>query len=338
LKRFLLKFITYTMAESVKTFLAGVLYYSGAAWVYSLFAPKGAAVLIYHSVGTNDVFWDNKVPPAVFEKQVAYLTKYFRVVPLADILGRLAEGGSVPRDWVAITFDDGYKDNADVALPILLKHGATASFFVTVGVITGERPFFYDAAQTIIERTDVPAVTLASQGKTVRYDLSTPSKKQDSILRMVLAVRPENEETRQTFVRELSNRCGAPPRLEHVYMDPGDLRRLTDAGAEVGSHTLTHANLNILSEEDLDRELAESKRFIEEATGRPVTGLAYPFGKPWSYSGRVATAARRLGYRYALTTRHGKIAAGADPFNLPRVTARNAALCRLKVSLMGIPL
>jgi peptidoglycan/xylan/chitin deacetylase (PgdA/CDA1 family) len=91
-----------------------------------------------------------------------------------------------------------------------------------------------------------------------------------------------------------------------------DLRRLVDTGVEIGSHTVSHPHLPMLSDDELRRELSDSKKEIETELGRTCTELAYPYGE---FDSRVRAAAWLAGYEraYALRGSH------SDPYALPRL-------------------
>jgi peptidoglycan/xylan/chitin deacetylase (PgdA/CDA1 family) len=89
-------------------------------------------VLCYHSVHAEGTRISSSVD--VFERHVHWLTEHCRIVPLVELVSG-ADGGQSDRPTVAITFDDGYEDNHSYALPILLKHRVTATFFITAGFV-----------------------------------------------------------------------------------------------------------------------------------------------------------------------------------------------------------
>ncbi len=95
-----------------------------------------------------------------------------------------------------------------------------------------------------------------------------------------------------------------------------ELRELSDCGFEIGSHSLSHADMTTLSETDVRWEVEESKKMIEDKLGRPVVSIAYPFGR---YDDRVKEAVRRAGYRLACTTNSGFNGPEADPHALRRI-------------------
>jgi peptidoglycan/xylan/chitin deacetylase (PgdA/CDA1 family) len=95
------------------------------------------------------------------------------------------------------------------------------------------------------------------------------------------------------------------------HMNKAQIREISDHGHEIGSHTFTHANLTFLSDADIERELADSKRLLEDITGKQVTSLSFPYG---SWNKRVWEKARAIGYQQGTCYRHhNKIIDGLVP-------------------------
>jgi peptidoglycan/xylan/chitin deacetylase (PgdA/CDA1 family) len=103
------------------------------------------------------------------------------------------------------------------------------------------------------------------------------------------------------------------------HMTPAQLRTLSDRGAVIGSHSMSHRSMASLSSAELRTELADSKKILEDITGRPVTSFAYPFGTLRDFNRDVADALREEGYAFALTSQHGPVQAGQDPMMVPRI-------------------
>jgi peptidoglycan/xylan/chitin deacetylase (PgdA/CDA1 family) len=106
---------------------------------------------------------------------------------------------------------------------------------------------------------------------------------------------------------------------QNDHMTPAQMRDLTGRGAEIGSHSMTHRSMTSLSAKELAFELAESKKRIEDITGKTVTSFAYPFGTLRDFNAAVADAMREAGYAFALTSQHGVVEAGQDAMLLPRI-------------------
>ena len=103
------------------------------------------------------------------------------------------------------------------------------------------------------------------------------------------------------------------------HMGKAQIRELSDRGAEIGSHTMTHRSVTSLTAAELADELIRSKKQIEDITGRPVTSFAYPFGTLRDFDRRAGEALRKAGYEIAFTSQHGPVTEGLDPMFLPRI-------------------
>lgn len=114
-------------------------------------------------------------------------------------------------------------------------------------------------------------------------------------------------------------------RGDHIekMMSAAQVREMADAGFDIGSHTLSHPHLTDLSDDQLQLELSDSKKKLEDIIGREVAAFSYPYG---DYDSRVAEAAVAAGYKNAVTTELGVMTAGVDPFEIPRVNVRWNAL------------
>jgi len=210
-------------------------------------SPPPVPVLMYHEVvDTTATSSKLAVAPDVFADQMAYLSDSgFTALTGGALAAALADGGTaLPERPVAVTFDDGYGDFYDHALPLLKQHGLTGTVFVTTGWVG-----FEDKAKRMLNW------------------------------------------------RELGE--------------------LVECGIEVGAHTYRHPQLDQLPDKDLREELHGPKSQLEDKLGRPVPGLAYPFG----YSnGKVRRAARETGYAYGYAVDNALTTSGADTFALPRLT------------------
>lgn len=343
LKKFVLVFLTYRQAEFMRTSLAVILYYSGIALSYKLLFPKkGAVILVYHSINNDTVFRDNIVFPEIFEKQLKYIRKRYKIVPLSTLVQAVRTGREIPDDWVVLTFDDSYADNLENAMPLLKKYKASATFFITLNVVGNKEHFFYDAIQAIIDRTEKKEIRVDTGRGNCLYKLSSQKFKNEAVLRIVLSIREKAREEQEQLIRKLAVLCGVNEMNinRKIYLNMEDIKMLSefnpaDGIMEIGSHTLSHINLKILGQEELEREIAGSARILEEITGTRPDAFSYPFGKRHFYNRKVKNVVKESGYQSALTTVPGKVTSGVDIYQLPRIGARNS-LTGLKVNLMGI--
>ncbi len=343
MKNLLLKVISYKTAERIKTAIAFGFYYSGIACLSDRFRRQGAAILMFHSIGDDRSFSDNRLPAARFEQVVSYLSKNWEIVPVSRIVAAIEKGEEPSSRWVALTFDDGYADNARVALPILEKYGAKATFFLPAGVLDGtefDAPtrLFYDEIERML--LSAPARgPVALRLVNTRLDLASERTRTESAKRLILEIREKPPAEIALIVAELTEALNiheAPS--GRLYLTWDDARRLEGAGMDIGSHSISHAWLSALPRAAMLQELNESKRRLDARLSRRVDGFAFPFGKPDSIPVGVAVDLKTAGYRYALTTNFGRARPGAALFDLPRIAVEDAAVVRLKVELSGIRL
>jgi peptidoglycan/xylan/chitin deacetylase (PgdA/CDA1 family) len=99
---------------------------------------------------------------------------------------------------------------------------------------------------------------------------------------------------------------------ELATMTWDELRAHLEAGVAIGSHGVSHAHLTRLTDEEVRRELADSKQELEDELGRPCPDFAYPYGE---HDQRVRRLVRAAGYERAYGLREG----GRDPYALRRV-------------------
>jgi peptidoglycan/xylan/chitin deacetylase (PgdA/CDA1 family) len=111
------------------------------------------------------------------------------------------------------------------------------------------------------------------------------------------------------------------------HLTKAEVREISSLGHEIGSHSLTHPNLTYLAEADLARELGDSKKLLEDITGKSVSAISFPFG---SWNPRVWERARELGYTHGTLYRNHAGAAGLFPvYGVYGFDTASAALTRL---------
>jgi len=302
------------MASSASTFLLKVL--AGLA------SPSGArarlSILIYHRVlPTDDAFntWD--VTASEFELQMRALAEQFSPLPLSEAVERLA-ARSLPARAVCVTFDDGYADNAEVALPILRKHRVPATFFIATGYLDGGR-MFNDTVTESIRAISTPTLDLASLGLG-RLVLDTVEAKRAAIARILPVLKYLPAPEREAQAARLGELAGISPSSD-LMMREAQVRELHAAGMGIGAHTVTHPILLNTAPEAARREIVESGRRLAEILREPVRLFAYPNGKPGvDYGAEHVQMVRDAGFAAAVSTGWGVATERSDRFQLPRFT------------------
>ncbi len=276
------------------------------------------SILIYHRVVPQpDPLLPDLVCAREFEWQLSMLGRWFTVLPLREAAARLRDGTLPPRA-ACVTFDDGYADNDTVALPILLKRGVPATFFVATAFLDGGRMFNDIVIETV--RAARRGMLDARPAGLDMVPISTLEERRRAVASLLEALKYLPQEERQQRVDALCA-AAAVELPSDLMMTSEQVRHLQGCGMEVGAHTVSHPILTNLGPERAVIEIRDSKQRLEAITGAPVTLFAYPNGKPRvDYRQEHVGMVRELGFEAAVSTAWGVSLAKSDPFQLPRFT------------------
>ena len=290
--------------------------------VYSAIAPAGAharlSTLIFHRVlVAPDPLLPGEPTAAEFEARMRWVQRHFNVIPLDEAVDRL-RSRSLPARSLAITFDDGYADNEQIAAPILRKLGMPATFFIATGYLDGGC-MFNDSIIAALRHCKHRNLDLTEIGLGV-HSLGSNEQRRGAINRLLPAVKILEPERRAHTVKRISElaEVDAPGDL---MMTSSQVVSLTRDGFGIGGHTVNHPILARLDANVAQREIQDGRKRLEEITGRPVRLFAYPNGRPLDdYTVRTTEQVRNLGFDAAFSTAHGVAGRDADLFQLPRFT------------------
>lgn len=283
-------------------------------------------ILIYHRIHPEPgPFMIDPVPPARFERQMRHLARAYRPLPLAELYERSREG-TVPPGAVAVTFDDGYADNATHALPILERYRIPATVFLVTGCIGTGRLLWHDEVLLAFRETKRGAVRLPGQARgAAPLPLASDAERRRAAFAALAALKPLPESERHDGVRALREELGTGNASgERLMLDWDQVRSMRARGIHFGSHTETHPILSRVTPERAREEAVRSKAAIERELGEEAAFFAYPNGRPEDFDETAVAALREAGYRAALTTSFGVNEAGDDPFRWRRASAWSA--------------
>lgn len=307
---------------------------------FGLLSPQGPkarlCTLIFHRVLPEpDELFPGEVDARQFDEICGWVRRWFNVLPLDEAVQRLV-AGTLPSRALGITFDDGYEDNESVALPILRKHGLTATFFVATGFIDGGR-MWNDTIIESVRLTRLPSLDLSDSpiGDLGYHELRAPAQRRGAIDAIVAKTKYLQPDERLRVTRFLAERAqvDAP---DDLMMSSGQVRALRRAGMLVGGHTVTHPILAKLDPAEALREVAEGKRHLEELIGEPVGLFAYPNGRPGEdYSPANVEQVRGCGFMAAMSTVWGTSVRGDDLFQLRRFTPWDRTPLRFGLRMAG---
>src|SRR5262245_16296332 len=250
---------------------------------------------------------------SVFRSQLALLERLgLTPVTVQDGLARLAQGRT--GHWVAMTFDDGYADNVELALPLLRAHGARATFYLTAGLMESRRAPWWDELAHQLETRKNTKLEWRTEGAWCDLELGGRGARARAMTALVPQLRvPPQEQQRR--LASLANALGVGDAAPCQLATWDEARAFIGGGMEIGAHTLNHPFLGLLEADAQHAEIAGSVSLLSERLGVSVQGLAYPGG---DYDQTSMSAARAAGLRYAVTTRTGDNTANAPSFELSR--------------------
>jgi peptidoglycan/xylan/chitin deacetylase (PgdA/CDA1 family) len=299
----------------------------------------GLLVVTHHRIGdpTTSPYYEPvySASPEAFRAQLCYLRAHFRMVgpeTLGDAL-------SSAEPSVLVAFDDGYRDNFDVAFPILRELGVPAIFFIPTAFLQTPRLPWWDHVAYVIKHSPQTRILLDWPMPLV-LELGPPPRTDAiwNIIRLYLdgtitdepRFRAHLAERAQVAVDELSLGRG-------LFMSWEQIQTLADSGMAIGSHSHTHRKLAALSEDEQMYELTESRRILEQTLGRAVDTIAYPFGWVGAFGRVTERLAETAGYQLAFSAKPGvNRRANWDPFALRRLSVGSsdtAAIFRARIAL-----
>lgn len=238
------------MKELIKKAVSGFLYNSN---LFRLSPPK-TRILAFH-----------RVNPKYFEKQVLHMVKNYKIIPLNKIF-------SSNNKSVAVTFDDGYKNNLEYAYPVLKKYNVPATIFIVYDFIDKNLFTWWD-----------------------RIEFS----RKDFYVNKLKNLAPEEIEEKVVDLTGLKISDKKP--VEYDFMSWNEIKRISDV-FEIGSHTLTHPILTNIPLKDAENEIYESKKRIQDKIGKKVISFAYPNG---NYNEDIMKLVSKSGYEYAAIYKKG---------------------------------
>lgn len=267
-----------------------------------------------------------------FERLLVWLQRHFDCVPLSELLA--CPAGARPR--LALSFDDGWRDNAEQAYPLLQRYGVPASIFLATDFIGSRQRFWWEAIGETLWRDPVAAADalrtpLAALGQALPAELLRDTREParsvllERFLQGLKALPPST-------LQALADAC--PPAPQAETLDWAQVRAMEASGlVRFGPHGASHAILTRLDGAQLAADLARSQQVLAQHCRAPLPVYCYPNG---DHSAPVREAVAALGYRHALATRPGLVEAGSEALGLPRIdvgqqAARDPALLAWRI-------
>lgn len=296
-------------------------------WLRAQAGRRGLAIFTYHrvapptGVGPLDPNLV-EVTPDDLAAQLEVLRAHCTVVSIADVR-RSSRGARMPPNPVLVTFDDGYVDGHDIALPILRRAGVPATFFIPTAFPEAGRLFWWERVWLLMNRCREDRVELDYPRPLALCPRAAPAAAARAVYDAIKRT-PGVDLGRLWQALEEHTRVSLSPVEERelasrAIMDWRQVRALRDGGMDVQSHSHEHVVLNTLAPAAAQADLARSAQVLREAVGGEVYAVAYPVGYPLDGPLRRATEAAGFELGFTNDTGLGE-ATGFDPLNVPRMS------------------
>jgi len=284
-------------------------------------------ILRYHSVGepsrvSEYIHPGLSVSAGRFREQIRLLADQFQVCSLDEIPELLSqEPRNGTRLSVVITFDDGYRDNYEIALPILVEEGVSATFYVTTQPLRSGQGLWFSELWRLVLRLPTKTLRLPPPTAPIRV----PESRQDRYKlwqKLTVSFSSLPSVQREEILNELAA-CAKVVRGEGLgdsFLTVEHLREMRKAGMIIGAHTDSHPHLDRLDASYHDEEVTRSRQILESCLGEPVVHFSYPNpGGGQVVCPAAGLAVQRAGFRTAVTSTAAPISDDRDLLCLPRI-------------------
>jgi peptidoglycan/xylan/chitin deacetylase (PgdA/CDA1 family) len=285
--------------------------------------PK-LSILIFHRVlPETDPLFPDEPDARRFDQVMDWVKTWFNVMPLNDAVDAL-KMRDLPARAMAITFDDGYADNREVALPILKRHGLAATFFIATGYLNGGRMW----NDTIIEairgskanKLQLDHINWVEGAQLQALAIGSVFEKRAAIQAILGRFKYLSSSEREAASSSIADQCGNKL-PDDLMMTTEQVIEMHRAGMQIGVHTVTHPILAKLGSIDVRKEIYDSKQFLESILGEDINLFAYPNGRPdRDFQLKDVAIVKELGFKAAVSTAWGVAKPESDLMQLPRFT------------------
>ena len=324
------------VSYAIKTIVSATLYYAGVLHLLRRIAlRKKAVVLMYHRVLTPEQRRRTAsqaglvVEDATFARHVALLKKHFNIISLEEFQDRLLNNRPFEDASCLITFDDGWIDNFENALPVLRANGVPSVIFLAVNFIGQQRLFTREALTHLLTRAirhcrmhpdRVEAVRSVLEPLQLGRALDVSDEEPLSRVKAMIeshryASGPAYEAAVCALARELGVAEAELSELD-TFVDWTQVDAMRQAGVAFGGHGADHRILTQVSPDEVQSEVQTSFSTMGSRLGVPARSFAYP-GGGWSTA--VAEAVKQAGYQLAFTIDPGFVSADVNRFGVPRI-------------------
>ncbi|MFX0124544.1 MAG: polysaccharide deacetylase family protein [Candidatus Hodarchaeota archaeon] len=266
---------------------------------------------------------------------MSYIKKFYHIITLDKILENIKNKKKFSCPSIAITIDDGFKDNYDLAYPILRSSNLPATIFLTSGLINTQKAPWVDEIGNALDKTDLLTLDVPEIFRKELIPISTKGQKAEVLHRIYEKLLCLDHKKRADLVAALLKTLKEnvyPQTRERIMLNWEEIEKMSQNNISFGAHTLTHPTLSRMGFEDAVHEIRESKRVIEKQLKIRVKHFAIPNGKNENFTEDLRNFCRNGEFESVSMTNFGYVTNKTDPYSLPRVCP-DTRLCVFAVEL-----
>lgn len=292
-------------------------------------------VFLFHRISPHqDPLWP-PVRPEHFDEILNYLKRNFEIVPLEEtVLGNYKPTKS--KQLCAITFDDGYKDFLEYALPIINKYKVPASLYVITDCVNSNVPpwtylFNHLLLNSKISSLEIDSIEIPDSLKNNSW--KNEEEKIACIKRFSPVLKTISDEEKERIMSRVQTQIKDVETPKGLMLSWDEIKVIKSEGIEIGSHSGNHPALSRhLNLDTVRYELIRSGEEIKEAIGKFPIAISYPFG---IYNNEVKKIAKEVGYKMGLTVLPKPYSCKDDQFEIPRIELYSESFFRSRMRING---
>lgn len=277
-------------------------------------------ILMYHRFSSETHPY--KISAEEFDAHLEYLGKHNRVIALSQAVEYLQNGKTLPSNATVITIDDGYSDAYEIAFPLLKKHRMPATIYAVTDFLDGKCWLWTDLMRYVLLHTKKENIAIEFENDKIEIALTGDQQRLEIAGRINSRLKKMPDDLKDKKIREIAAALAvdvpATPARDFAPFDWENAREMEAENVRIESHTVRHPILTCVAANDLDSELKNSKRRLEEMLERTIEHFCYPNG---SLNENVQKAVENAGYKSATTTKYGFNSKQASSFLLKRIDA-----------------
>lgn len=279
-----------------------------------------AAIITYHRVLPSNEFIANNSPnkglivtTERFEQQMRYVSEKYHLISMDELPNHLTSSSDFV---VAVTFDDGYKDNLTYALPLLKKYSVPATIYITTRLPEGDcRMWWYELEELCDSNT---SIAFTAKGKDYNFSMQDRTQKKRSFRKMINLIQLLSENEKKALMDTI--RQGRKPKQYRDYcLTWGEIQRLDEEPLiTIGAHTHSHINMKENTIGEIRKEILTSKLLLEKHLGHTIDHFAYPYGTSKEVGSREHAVVLECGFKTAVTSMCDRLKNNYQLYYLPR--------------------